>query len=401
MAVTKAKKAEQIEKLNQDLQKASSMIVGTFSKLTVAKDYQLRRAIRSAGARYQVVKNTLARGAAEGTQVSEVLKGLKGVASIGYTSGDPVALAKALSKYVEDNPAAVSKHLETLDEIQQTIRDWFGDSPEHEPLTFSWNPELSGLSCFISHKPDLKLRVGERWLLFEMRDTSLELNLDRFIVDTVVEENQFCLYFKPDPEPEHRFLSSALQEIAQTKHPAFQSRILRTFIELEESLPQAVLEQATGAPTDFLVALEALTSAPPISQIEDDALLAAKLRGLKRKMQMLKMAGGVLSSEQVAQVLGISRQAVDKRRSSNQLLALTQGRRGYSYPAFQFQDGKTINGLEEVLAQLKALDPWMQMVFFTSENERLGGKTPIESLQAGLMEEVKAVANGYGEQGAL
>ena len=36
MAVTKQKKAEQIEKLNQDLQKASSMIVGTFSKLTVA-----------------------------------------------------------------------------------------------------------------------------------------------------------------------------------------------------------------------------------------------------------------------------------------------------------------------------------------------------------------------------
>src|SRR6266853_1901105 len=43
MAVTKAKKAEQIEKLNQDLQKASSMIVGTFSKLTVAKDFALRK----------------------------------------------------------------------------------------------------------------------------------------------------------------------------------------------------------------------------------------------------------------------------------------------------------------------------------------------------------------------
>ena len=104
MAVTKAKKAEQIEKLNQDLQKASSMIVGTFSKLTVAKDDQLRKTVRGAGAKYQVVKNTLAERASEGTQVSEALKGLKGVTSIAYTSGDPVALAKALSKYVEDNP---------------------------------------------------------------------------------------------------------------------------------------------------------------------------------------------------------------------------------------------------------------------------------------------------------
>ena len=104
MAVTKAKKAEQIEKLSQDLQKASSMIVGTFSKLTVTKDFELRKTVRSVGGRYQVVKNTLAKRASEGTQVAEALKGLKGVSSIAYTSGDPVALAKALSKYVDDNP---------------------------------------------------------------------------------------------------------------------------------------------------------------------------------------------------------------------------------------------------------------------------------------------------------
>ena len=104
MAVTKAKKAEQIEKLNSQLQNASSMIVGSFSKLTVAKDYELRKTVRSAGGRYQVVKNTLAKRASEGTRVAEALKGLKGVSSIAYTDGDPVALAKALSKYVEDNP---------------------------------------------------------------------------------------------------------------------------------------------------------------------------------------------------------------------------------------------------------------------------------------------------------
>lgn len=104
MAVTKAKKAEQIQKLNADLQKASSMIVGTFSKLTVAKDFELRKTVRIAGAKYQVVKNTLASRGANGTKVAEALKGLKGVTSIAYTSGDPVALAKALNKYVEENP---------------------------------------------------------------------------------------------------------------------------------------------------------------------------------------------------------------------------------------------------------------------------------------------------------
>jgi large subunit ribosomal protein L10 len=104
MAVTKAKKAEQIQKLNSDLQKASSMIVGTFSKLTVAKDFELRKTVRTAGGRYQVVKNTLAARAGAGTRVADALKSLKGVSSIAYTDGDPVALAKALSKYVEENP---------------------------------------------------------------------------------------------------------------------------------------------------------------------------------------------------------------------------------------------------------------------------------------------------------
>ena len=61
MPVTKAQKAEQIQKLKTELEKASSMIVGTFSKLTVAKDFELRKTVRTAGGRYQVVKNTLAR----------------------------------------------------------------------------------------------------------------------------------------------------------------------------------------------------------------------------------------------------------------------------------------------------------------------------------------------------
>jgi large subunit ribosomal protein L10 len=104
MAVTRAKKIEQVEKLGKELQKVSSLIVTTYSKLTVAQDYELRKTLRSSGAKYLVVKNTLAERAAKGTKVEEVLKNLSGVTSIAYTSGDPVALAKALSKYAKDNP---------------------------------------------------------------------------------------------------------------------------------------------------------------------------------------------------------------------------------------------------------------------------------------------------------
>jgi len=104
MAVTKAKKIEQVEQLTHEFQGASHAIVGTFAKLTVEKDFELRKAVRGAGGSYRVLKNTLAERAAKGTAVEEAVKSLAGVTSIAYTSGDPVALAKALSKYAKDNP---------------------------------------------------------------------------------------------------------------------------------------------------------------------------------------------------------------------------------------------------------------------------------------------------------
>jgi large subunit ribosomal protein L10 len=104
MAVSRAKKTEQVVELDKELQNVSSLIVTTYSKLTVAQDYELRKTLRTSGAKYLVVKNTLAERAAKGTKVEEVLKNLSGVTSIAYTQGDPVALAKALSKYAKDNP---------------------------------------------------------------------------------------------------------------------------------------------------------------------------------------------------------------------------------------------------------------------------------------------------------
>lgn len=104
MAVTRARKKEQVEKLGEDLKKVSSVIVATYTRQTVAKDFELRKTLRSTGAKYRVVKNTLAERAGKGTRIEEALKNLTGVTSIAYTEGDPVALAKVLAKYAKDNP---------------------------------------------------------------------------------------------------------------------------------------------------------------------------------------------------------------------------------------------------------------------------------------------------------
>ena len=82
---------------------------GGYEKMTVAQDFELRKAVRGVGGHYKVVKNTIATKASTGTQSEEGLKELKGMTSIAYTTDDPVALAKALTAYAKDNPVFTFK----------------------------------------------------------------------------------------------------------------------------------------------------------------------------------------------------------------------------------------------------------------------------------------------------
>jgi large subunit ribosomal protein L10 len=103
MPLSRASKTEKVKQLATELEHSTSAIIGTFKGLTAAKDFELRKAVRAAGGNYHVVKNKLAARASEGTKIESALQGLKGVSAVAYTSGDPVALAKALSTWVKDN----------------------------------------------------------------------------------------------------------------------------------------------------------------------------------------------------------------------------------------------------------------------------------------------------------
>jgi large subunit ribosomal protein L10 len=128
MALTKAKKAEKVEALAHELESSSSAIIGTFAKLTVGQDFELRKAVRQAGGRYRVLKNKLAARASKGTKIEAALQGLKGVSSVAYTDGDPVALAKALSAWVKENAeftfklGIVDGKVITVEEVDQLAK---------------------------------------------------------------------------------------------------------------------------------------------------------------------------------------------------------------------------------------------------------------------------------------
>lgn len=102
----KQKKAEELRK---ELSDAQSVILSGFEGITVSQDFELRRKLEAAGAKYKVVKNSIIERAAQGTAAGPAAEKLHGTTSLAYTSADPVALAKAISAFAKDNAVLVFK----------------------------------------------------------------------------------------------------------------------------------------------------------------------------------------------------------------------------------------------------------------------------------------------------
>ena len=105
----KEDKNKDLASLQQDLAGLNNLFVTGYEKLKVNQDFELRKVVRAAGGKYRVVKNNLAEIAGEGTPSEAVLKDLRGMTSLAYTSDDPVGLAKALTAYAKANPSFTFK----------------------------------------------------------------------------------------------------------------------------------------------------------------------------------------------------------------------------------------------------------------------------------------------------
>lgn len=96
-------KQRDLDALTASLANSKSTMVVSFSKLTVNKDQEFRSSLREAGAKYQVVKNTLARIAVKGTDFEQASEHFKGVTALAWTENDPVVLSKAIAKFMKEN----------------------------------------------------------------------------------------------------------------------------------------------------------------------------------------------------------------------------------------------------------------------------------------------------------
>ena len=95
----RTEKEQVVAELAEQLRSTDSLIIADYRGLTNTQLEELRGKLRSSGARFQIVKNTLTRRAASEAGAESLLALLEGPTAIAFVEadGDPVAVAKALS----------------------------------------------------------------------------------------------------------------------------------------------------------------------------------------------------------------------------------------------------------------------------------------------------------------
>ncbi len=183
---------------------------------------------------------------------------------------------------------------------------------------------------------------------------------------------------------------------------AFLARGVRALTELADRLEPNELELAVAGESRASTLVLALSQPGAIGLLrpESDPLVRARVRGLARRDELIASDGGTLTTSAVAKRLKLTTQAVHKRRNAGKLLAFELGRRGLHFPAWQFTDSGTLDGLEDVLAALNDEPPLAIVRFFLSGNLRLGRRRPLDALRKHDVASVVSAAKAFDAHGA-
>jgi large subunit ribosomal protein L10 len=101
--MSKAERHATVDALAAQFKGSANIYVTDFAGLTVAKITDLRRRLRRAGARYVVVKNTLARRALVANQMGTLAEHLDGPTGLVLTGPDPLPAAKVLGEFAREH----------------------------------------------------------------------------------------------------------------------------------------------------------------------------------------------------------------------------------------------------------------------------------------------------------
>ena len=101
--MSKTERQNQVAVLTDRFKDLKNIYVTDFTGLSVGKITELRRRLRAAGARYVVVKNTLAQRALAANRIGELDDHLAGPTGLVLAGADPLAAAKVLGEFAKEN----------------------------------------------------------------------------------------------------------------------------------------------------------------------------------------------------------------------------------------------------------------------------------------------------------
>jgi hypothetical protein len=170
---------------------------------------------------------------------------------------------------------------------------------------------------------------------------------------------------------------------------AFLRRAVSALERISGNVPARLLTEALAAPTDVGSLAQLLSRSEAVgSAVTDlDPLASSLARNVEHRQTLLTLAGGALSADEAGRILGITRQAVDKRRRAGSLLAVREGG-DWRYPACQFENGEVVAGIPDVVRSFGPERPWVALDFLLAPDTVLSGRSPLETLQAGDRDEV-------------
>jgi len=102
------KKAQTIDRLQEAFSKCSVGILTNYRGLSTPEITILRRRLRESGIEYKVVKNTLARFAAERAGRDDLVSSLDGPVAVAFGYGDITEPARVLADYIRTSKASLS-----------------------------------------------------------------------------------------------------------------------------------------------------------------------------------------------------------------------------------------------------------------------------------------------------
>ncbi len=178
---------------------------------------------------------------------------------------------------------------------------------------------------------------------------------------------------------------------------------LLTAIDRVSAIPQSEVSELlkkirkSGNPKALIID-EVLTHDIPSRNVA--ALERAFERGERSKAEILAQPD-MLTGQQLAKLLGMSRATVDLRRQQDKLLAVDFGsKRGVRYPAWQAEillDPDKRKVFEQALAKLSKLSPWSRYRFFMMSSAALGSSSPMHRFKNAAYEKIVEAAEAWAE----